>query len=203
MHNDRVNVSEKDKKRCLIRLIESEQDQGVRLQSVFQDRDDLQSREVTFGVFKNCLEKVYPAITREETMALYQDCQVGEKDRASYNLLLDKLVTLRGKRRVLTEILDQIMDQFSSKDNTLFDLFEAADKNRDQVLSKKEFLNVFDEFGIYYDDDQMNDFFYFLDSNNDGNISYRELKVYFEKYVKNKGKDLTDLTRSSFFKGYL
>jgi len=194
-------VSERDKKRCLIQIMEAEDNERLNLHGLFKDRDDFDTREISFGNFKNCLEKVLPSITRDEVMSLFQEFQIPGHEKTNYEMLLGRLNAYRKKKKILTEILDQIMDNFSSKDNTLFDLFENADKDKNGSLSKKEFLNVLDNFGIYYDEDQMDDFFFFLDSNNDGNISYKELNDYFTKYVKNKGKDINELTTSSYFKG--
>lgn len=195
------NLAERDKKRVLIQLVEAEDDHNVSLRNYFLDRDEFNTGATFFGIFKNCLEKVLPTITREEVSALFQENQIPGQEKANYGQLLLKLEQVRKKQKVLHDTLEQILDNFSSKDNTLFDLFEKADKDKNGYLSRKEFLTVLDDFGVYYDEDQMTDFFYFLDENRDGGISYRELNSYFTKFAKSKGKNLADLTRSSFFKG--
>lgn len=196
-----TEISERAKKRLLISIMEAEEDTGMSLLKLFRDRDNLDSSEVSSGNFKNIIEKVLPSVTRDEVNALFHDYQKHGQEKANYELFLGALNKIRQKKKVLTDILEQIMDQFSSKDNTLFDLFEAADKDRNGILTQKEFLNVLNDFGIYYDEDQMGDFFYFLDSNRDNGLSYKELQTYFTKYVKSRGKNIHDLTKSSFFKG--
>lgn len=196
-----TEISEKAKKRLLISIMEAEEDTGMSLLKLFRDRDSLDSYEVSSGNFKNIIEKVLPSVTRDEVNALFHDYQKPGQEKANYEHFLAALNKIRQKKKVLIDILEQIMDQFSSKDNTLFDLFENADKDRNGVLTKKEFLDVLNDFGVYYDEDQMDDFFYFLDSNRDNGLSYRELQNYFTKYVKTRGKNINDLTRSSFFKG--
>ncbi len=196
-----TNLTDKDKKRCLIRLMEAEDETSVNLEHFFRDRDYEAKKEVTFGNFKNVLEKALPNITRDEVNALFQEFQTpGNTNKANYESFLYRINQYRKKRRALTDILEQMLENFSSKDNTLFDLFEKADKDQNGTLSKKEFLHVLDDFGVYYDADEMEDFFFFLDSSGDNSISYKELNDYFVKFVKKKGKNISELTRSSFFK---
>ena len=199
---NQTNLTDRDKKRCLIRLMEAEDDTSINLGYYFRDRDYEGKKEVTFGNFKNVLEKALSNITRDEVNALFQEFQIpGNSSKANYESFLNRINQYRKKRRALTDILEQILDNFSAKDNTLFDLFEKADTDRNGTLSRKEFLKVLDDFGVYFDADEMDDVFFFIDSSGDNNISYKELNEYFVKFVKKKGKNLSELTRSSFFKG--
>ncbi len=200
MNNPRL-AAERDKKRCLIQMIEAEETYGLNIFAIFKDKDPFDKRDVSQSNFKYCLEKILPSITREEISLLFQEFQVSGAEKANYDLLLGRLNVLRKKRKVLNDILEQVLDNVESKDNTLFDFFEEADKDKSGDLSKKEFLSILDKIGIYYDEDQMEDLFFFLDTNGNGEINYKELNTYFTKYVKRKGKDIQSLSRSSFFKG--
>jgi Ca2+-binding EF-hand superfamily protein len=190
-----------EKRKALVDLIAAEQDRNVSLRQIMMERDSYGSRQLTYTVFKNSIEKVYPEMPKDIILSLSQDYAVTGTEKVEYQRFLDTLEELRKKRKQLTDYLEQVYQRYSSNETTLLDLFEQMDTNRDGFVDKREFVNIFEKFGIRLYGDAVDVFFLFIDNNSNGEISYKELFAYFEKYLRSIGKNIGDLSKSSYLKG--
>jgi Ca2+-binding protein (EF-Hand superfamily) len=190
-----------EKKKALIDLITAEQEKNLSLRSIMMERDSYGSKQLTFAVFKNSIEKVFPEMPKDVISSLSQDYQIPGTEKVEYLRFLDLLDDLRNKKKVLTTYLEQIYQRYSSNEKTLLDLFEEMDTDHNGYVDKAEFIKIFENFGIRLYGDSVDVFFLFIDTNANGEISYRELFTFFEKYLKSIGKNINDLSRSSYLKG--
>jgi Ca2+-binding EF-hand superfamily protein len=186
-----------EKKRALINLINAEEEKKLSIRQLLMERDNNNTRQLTYGVFKSSLEKISPEISRDAVMAFYQDYQVPNSERLDYVRFLDQVDDLKKKKRDLNEHLEQIYHRHSSSEHTLMELFEQADRNRDGILDRKEFADALDKFGVRVYGETLDAFFMFLDSNSNNEISYREFNTYFTTYLKSMGSGVDELSKSS------
>ena len=118
-----------------------------------------------------------------------------------YEDFISGINTIMRSLNTLDCIFQKLISLFESGNIGLFQFFQNSDVNGDGYLTKEEFLNAMNEFGIIMAPDEAKDIIEFLDESNDNKISYIELEAALNKYMTQKGQDLQH-TKSIFsYKG--
>lgn len=185
-----------DLNRYLANLGEDCKFKGFRLRDAFSRYDTIGVGKVSFYEFRNTLEKINPNIPQD---AIYKMSRpfITTDERVNYDRFAREVDRLLRSRLNFHLLLDQIIERFEAGETNLFDLFRQGDKNGNGTLSRKEFEDILNNFGIYTSEGELDDAIAFLDLNGDRNLDYNELRIVFNQYCRDKGKNFEELQRSN------
>lgn len=181
--------------RYLSSIGEDCKNKGFKLRETFVNKDGLRVGKISYYEFRNCIEKLNPNMNSEIIYKMSRPF-LAPDEKINYEGFVKEVERLSKAKFNFHQLLDQIIERFEAGETNLFDLFMKADKNGNGNLSKQEFEDVLQDFGIYATDSEINDAMEFLDLNGDKNLDYKEMRIVFDQYCREKGKNFGDMQKS-------
>lgn len=148
------------------------------------DRDRLGSGYIKLIEFQNVLHRIDPGMSSDIINSIFRDYQDFAGDKCNYKQFLNVYDQYKRRRTAVDKILENLYYKYSSSDSNLFELFEQSDRNQDGQLNEREFLECMGKFGLNLNHDETDNLMFFVDLNADKNVSYKELKKFFDIYLK-------------------
>jgi len=164
---------------------------------MLMDRDTLGTDRIRRIEFQNVLQRVHPKMELDIIYSLFKDHQDSD-DKCNYRQFLNMYLEYKNKRKVVDTILETMYYKYSSSDVSLFELFDESDRNKDGNLDEKEFQDCLRKFGVTLSNEQLDALLFFVDLNGNKLINYKELRTFFDGYLKSQNKSMDDLARSSY-----
>ena len=170
---------------------------GFNLRQNFIKYDSIETGKVSYYEFRNCMEKINPQV---DSQIVYKiSCPfITQDNRIDYNKFVKEVDHLVRAKALFNELLDQIIERFEAGDTNLFEIFQSFDKSSNGRLSRKEFEDGLQDFGVYATNKEIDAAVAFLDLNGDKMLDYKELRILFDQHCQEKGKDFFELQKSNF-----
>lgn len=183
-------------KKQLAELGESCKNKGLRLRDAFLKHDNFGTGKVSAYEFRNALEKINPHISGQ-TIQNFSNPYKTSDERINYNAFIDDVDRYTKSKNSLNQILKEIVERFEAGETNLFELFLKADQKGEGSITVSQFEETLQDFGIYSSTREIEEAMDFLDLNGDKKIDYKELRIAFDQYCREKGKSFENLQKSN------